>query len=312
MDTASVIRTLQEILKSRQNRGGEWGFVADQGAVEPTCFVILALRHRPSVYVERALEALGNLQNKDGSWPAFVGDEPEGCWTTALVLLSLMAARHDSPRVNRGIQWLLESRGREANWLWRWKLRTVDNNVQFDPGKFGWRWIAGTTSWVVPTAFTLIALQQASARGFCRSVQLKGRVELGISMLLDRMCPGGGWNSGNGVAFGVPLAPHLDATALALLALKGRECHRSSLVSLRWLVNHLAGCPSPLSMAWGILAIAAYREVSAEARESLHGRAEDLIHLTEQTAEVVDNATLAICVLALEAITADNVFEVRS
>ena len=72
-----------------------------------------------------------------------------------------MAARHDSPRVNRGIQWLLEVRGREANWLWRWKLRTVDNNVQFDAGKFGWSWIAGTTSWVVPTAFTLIALQQA-------------------------------------------------------------------------------------------------------------------------------------------------------
>jgi hypothetical protein len=47
--------------------------------------------------------------------------------------------------------------------LWRWKLRTVDNNVQFDPGKFGWSWIAGTTSWVVPTAFTLVALQQASA-----------------------------------------------------------------------------------------------------------------------------------------------------
>jgi hypothetical protein len=312
MDTAPLIRTLQEILESRQNRGGEWGFVADQDAVEPTCFVILALRHQSSVYVERALDALGNLQNKDGSWPAFVGDEPEGCWTTALVVLSLMAARHDSGRVNRGIQWLLEARGREANWLWRWKLRTVDNNVQFDPGKFGWSWIAGTTSWVVPTAFTLIALQQAIARGFCRSVQLRGRVELGISMLLDRMCPGGGWNSGNGVAFGVPLAPHLDATSLALLALRGHERHPSFQASLRWLVNHLTGCPSPFSMAWGILAIAAYREISPEARESLHGKAEELIHLTEQVAEVVDNATLAICVLALEAITGDNVFEVRS
>jgi hypothetical protein len=65
-------------------------------------------------------------------------------------------------------------------------------------------------------------------------------------------------------------------------------------------------------MAWGILAIAAYRDASPEVRESLHGRAEELIHLTEQTAEVVDNATLAICVLALEAITGDNVLEVRS
>ena len=142
MDAVPVIRTLQEILESRQSRGGAWGFVADQDAVEPTCFVILALRHQPSVHVERASDALGNLQNKDGSWPAFRGDEPEGCWTTAPAVLSLMATQHDPGRVHRGMQWLLNARGREANWLWRWKLRTVDKNVQFDPGKFGWNWIS--------------------------------------------------------------------------------------------------------------------------------------------------------------------------
>lgn len=312
MDTAPVIRISQQILESRQSRGGVWGFVTNQDAVEPTCFVILALRHQSSVYVERALDALENLQNKDGSWPAFAGDEPEGCWTTAPVVLSLMATRHESGRVDRGIQWLLYARGREANWLWRWKLSTIDNKVKFDPAKFGWNWMAGTTSWVVPTAFTLIALQQASERGFCRSAQLRERVELGTSMLLDRMCPGGGWNSGNGVAFGVPLAPHLDATALALLALKGQEHHPSFQISLQWLVNHLAGSPSAYSMAWGTLAIAAYREVSPKARESLYGRAEDLIHLTKQAAEVADNGTLAVCVLALEAIAGDNVFQVKA
>ena len=312
MDAEQVIRTSQEILESRQSRGGAWGFVANQDAVEPTCFVILALRHQPSAYVERALDVLDNLENKDGSWPAFLGDELEGCWTTALVVLSLMATRHESVRVHRGIQWLLNARGREANWLWRWKLRTVDNQVLFDPGKFGWSWIPGTASWVVPTAFTLIALQQASERGFCRSVQLSERIELGTSMLLDRMCPGGGWNSGNGVAFGVPLAPHIDATSLALLALKGHERHPSFQISLQWLVSHLAGCPSVYSMAWGTLAIAAFREISPEARESLYERAKELIHLTEQAAEVVDSATLAVCVLALKAIAGDNVFEVRA
>ena len=108
MDTAPVIRRSQEILESRQSRGGAWGFVADQDAVEPTCLVILALRHRSSVYVERALDALGNLQNKDGSWPAFAGDEPEGSWTTALAALSLMAMRARLPACDRGIQWLLK------------------------------------------------------------------------------------------------------------------------------------------------------------------------------------------------------------
>jgi hypothetical protein len=38
-------------------------------------------------------------------------------------------------------------------------------------------------------------------------------------MMLDRKCPDGGWNAGNGVVFGVALAPHIDANAIALLAL---------------------------------------------------------------------------------------------
>src|SRR5712692_10811864 len=100
----------------------------------------------------------------------------------------------------------------------------------------------GTTSWVIPTAFSLIALQQARQHGYGKTAQLTERIDLGASMLLDRMCPGGGWNSGNGVAFGVQLAPHLDATSLALLALKGHEHHPSFQISLQWLVKHLAGC----------------------------------------------------------------------
>ena len=65
-------------------------------------------------------------------------------------------------------------------------------------------------------------------------------------------------------------------------------------------------------MAWGTLAITAYREISPEARESLHRRAEELIRLTERAAEVVDNGTLAVCALALDAIAGDNVIEVRA
>jgi hypothetical protein len=83
--------------------------------------------------------------------------------------------------------------------LGRWKLRIVDNKIQFDPAKFGWSWASGTTSWVIPTAFALVALQQARQRGDNKTAQLTERVNLGTSMLLDRMCPGGGWNSGNGV-----------------------------------------------------------------------------------------------------------------
>ena len=61
---------------------------------------------------------------------------------------------------------MIDARGREASWFWRWKLRTFDNKVQFDPAKFGWSWVSGTTSWVIPTAFALIALQQGRQRGY--------------------------------------------------------------------------------------------------------------------------------------------------
>lgn len=48
---------------------------------------------------------------------------------------------------------------------------------------------------------------------------------------LDRACPGGGWNAGNSVAFGVPLDPHPDFTAMALLALRPFEDDRNPIIS---------------------------------------------------------------------------------
>ncbi len=312
MDTAGVISGFLETLGANQQSCGTWGYRGTQDSVESTCLAILALRQHPSIRLVRATQALLGLQNGDGSWPAFTGDGPEGCWTTALAVLSLMGTGQAAKHLASGVRWLLNARGREANWLWRWKLRTFDNQVQFDPAKFGWSWVSGTTSWVIPTAFALIALAQTRQRGYNRTAQLDERVDLGTSMLLDRMCPGGGWNSGNGVAFGVPLSPHLDATSIALLALRGHEKEQGVQRSLHWLVNRLAGCPSPYSLAWGVLAIAAYRRICPEARKSLRDRAEELMRLTEDAASIEDSCTLAVSALALEAVNGDSVFEVRA
>ena len=77
-------------------------------------------------------------------------------------------------------------------------------------------------------------------------------------MLLDRVCPGGGWNAGNAVVYGVPLRPHVDATAIALAALRAH--HNLPIVrdSLAWILNRI-DCPSPYSLAWVIPAAAAYK-----------------------------------------------------
>jgi hypothetical protein len=307
-----AVSELHGTLIANQRATGTWGHRGNQDSVESTSLAILALRKHTGVNLTRATQALLRLRNADGSWPAFTGDEPEGCWTTALAVLSLMGTGEATKHLASGVRWLLNTRGREANWLWRWKLSMVDTKVHFDPAKFGWSWVSGTTSWVIPTAFALIALAQARQRGYNRTAQLDERVDLGTSMLLDRMCPGGGWNSGNGVAFGVPLTPHLDATSIALLALIGHEKEQGVQRSLHWLVNRLAGCPSPYSLAWGVLAIAAYRRICPEARESLRDRAEELMRLTEDAASIEDNCTLAVSALALEAVNGDSVFAVRT
>ena len=103
-------------------------------------------------------------------------------------------------RLEKSLRWLLNNKGREGHWLWKWKFRTVDRQVQFDPDKYGWPWFPGTVSWVIPTAFSLIALKQSLA--CCRTEQVANRIQLGTEMLRDRACPSGGWNAGNGMVFG--------------------------------------------------------------------------------------------------------------
>jgi hypothetical protein len=171
MDIASVTLGLREILRANQGPTGAWSDRGKQGSVESTCFAILALRHESSLELSRAVQWLCGIQNKDGSWPAFTDDDPEGCWTTAIAVLSLGQTGVPTKRLASGFRWLIEARGREANWLWRWKLRALDNKVEFDPRKFGWSWISDTASWVVPTAFALIELRQARQCGLNKTAE---------------------------------------------------------------------------------------------------------------------------------------------
>jgi hypothetical protein len=139
------------------------GYGQHQDAIEPTCLALLAFRDFKDRVdlsdigrqerVVRALDWFEHQQNPNGSWPAFQGDDQSGCWTTALAVITLIRTSASPERLRAGTRWLLEACGHESHWFWRWKLRTLDNKVQFDPAKFGWSWVSRTTSWVVPTAF---------------------------------------------------------------------------------------------------------------------------------------------------------------
>ncbi len=306
MSDAALSYKLSESLRDLFE--GEEKIRTGQQAVESISLTILALRHFPNTSaLDAAIRRLETSQNEDGSWPAFVGDGRRGCWTTALAALALLANRRAAERVSRATQWLLEAQGREANWFWRWKFQALDNSVKFDPRKYGWSWMAGTTSWVIPTSFSLIALRHVRNAGLRHGDQLNERINLGMSMLLDRMCPGGGWNAGNGVAFGVALAPYIDATSIALLAL---QRHEDDVVtaSLSWLYAKMRECPSPYSLAWGILALAAYQKNPIELVDPLQRALTRLIAANEAARTALDTATLAVCALALAAVDGENVF----
>jgi hypothetical protein len=121
-------------------------------------------------------------------------------------------------------------------------------------------------------------------------------------MLLDRGCPGGGWNAGNGVVYGTALAPHPDDTAIALLALSNRGQHSIVQNGVQYLERLAPTLTAPWSLSWAILALAAHRRPIA----SLH---RSLVALPD-LASIDDTNSLALVCLALDFQRALTVFGV--
>jgi hypothetical protein len=109
----------------------------------------------------------------------------------------------------------------------------------------------------------------------------------------------------------VPYSAYVDTTAIALLALAGRKNESGVRTSLAWLVNRLPGCPSPYSLAWGTLALAAYRDGSREVGQALGRATNDLTDLIGRGLGGTGLCTVAVSVLALDAVEGDNIFELR-
>ena len=282
-------------LVRRQLPCGGWSALLSslQPALEPTCYSLLALGPGPEPVEarERAQAFLLHMQNPNGSWPAFAGDDHEGCWLTALAAITLRDSAAAIPARLNGLNWLLRTAGRESNWFWKWKFRTADRHVRFDPDKFGWPWFPDTVSWVVPTAFAILALNQL--RCSCDGFELaRSRVDRGIEMLVDRACPGGGWNAGNSVVYGSAVAPHPDDSAVALLALRDRAQDPTVQSSINYLERKAPTLTALWSLAWVMLALAAYGRPISFLQHTLVA-IPDLFR-------VEDTSTLALLCLALD------------
>ncbi len=226
-----------EFLLTNQNADGGWGFhPASSSAVEATAWALLAVissRTATSPYAEvcsRACEWLAKAQLPDGSWPAFPG-HPQGCWVTSLVSMALHLQGGSQPAVERGRDWVLNAWSAEHSLWWRIKQTILPNRAaRQNSALSGWSWTPQTASWVEPTAHALLFLESLPAEML--PPRAAKRRQLAESMLFDRMCPGGGWNSGNPLVYGVGGVPRIGPTAWALMALRGFPSHAAVRLSL--------------------------------------------------------------------------------
>lgn len=264
-----------ELLRHSQNPDGGWGYhPGSQSCAEPTAWAILALdvhqAANDSVH-SAGSQWLRNAQLAEGAWPAADGKRP-GCWVTALACLALL--RTSSPSDNavaKGLKWICGTWPAEGNTWWRLRQRLhrkIENVAQQDHSLRGWGWTPDTASWVEPTALSLLLLQEV-AEGFYPP-EAKKRVELGEKMLYNRACPGGGWNAGNPLVYGVPGLPRFGPTVWALLALRNYQDRTTNVESIEWLERNYQDIKGPGSLALAHLCLKVYGRETTPLESRLH------------------------------------------
>jgi hypothetical protein len=237
---SSLLKACLPYLRAAQNDDGGWGFTQGlESRVEPTAWCVLALNefsetlgaHEATV---RGFGYLERTQLPDGSWSATPGQE-QGSWTTAPACWALLAHREQAQEtLERGLNWLLQTTPGDAGRWWRFvrRLRAKRSISSQSDQLYGWSWTEGTASWVEPTAYALIVLRSSPEKPLSKDA--RKRISIAQKMLLDRMCPGGGWNCGNPMVYGVAGEPQVIPTIWALLALRNSDTPEFKK-SLDWL-----------------------------------------------------------------------------
>lgn len=248
---------LEQRLVGAVNTAGAWGYTAGSvGAAEPTALAALALSGRDAfaMPVARSLTWLAELRKADGPVPVTAA-VPGPYWPTSLAILAWCAGdtalrtRFAGP-VNAATRWLLDARGKA--------IPAQESSLEHDTTLIGWPWVAGSHSWLEPTAYAVLALR---ARG-------KGthpRVREAVTLMLNRSLPDGGWNYGNRRVFGNALRAFPATTGLALAAMAGEPRSAEVDAGIRFLVDVLPRISAPLSLAWGVIGLQAWDAIPDDA-----------------------------------------------
>jgi len=260
-------------LQKMQNPDGGWGFNANcESRVEPTAWALLGLTEfdspeRADERITRGLRFLAESQLENGSWAAAPGRHV-GCWVTSLACWALLEHPEYKSNLVRGLHWLQEDRPRDSGFWFR-TMRKLSERKRINAQSAaysGWSWTPGTASWVEPTCYALIVLQRNSAAA---QTNMNQRRRVAEAMLLDRMCPGGGWNCGNPKVYGVAGQPQVGPTVWALIALRENSKRIENCQSLDWLENKQSEIKSTESLALAHIGLALYGRSNASSAERL-------------------------------------------
>jgi hypothetical protein len=254
--SAEFVGSLRQALVSARNRDGGWGYKAGKRSrLEPTAVALLALGSpreladvidswpkRGSILVEPGLDGPNYTAN---ALAAIVGlsaspAAPDGWVLGLLEALAGVEGRKTAP-------------GDPA-------INRQDNAIR------GWPWVDGTFSWAEPTAWCVLALKRGGRH--TATPAARSRIDEGERLLIDRVCEPGGWNYGNSNVFQRNLPPYIPTTAIALLALRGRQNAAVSR-SVTFLERHRLEEVSGMALALTAVCLGIYRRPSADVAEAL-------------------------------------------
>ena len=276
---------IEDVL-SRLEREPVCGYTAAApAATEPSALSALALfGHGRFDAASRATRWLDQQQNADGSIGIYEGQSSPH-WPTGLVMLAWLAEQQFMPkdqvqqRLQRAFQWSLSLRG---------EILAEAPELGHDTTLKAWPWVAGTHSWIEPTSLHVLALKAFGQRQHAR-------VREAVRLLIDRQLPHGGCNYGNTIVLGQELRPHVQPTGMSLLALAGELDARGRISrSLLYLRRTFRSRTTPVSLAWGLLGLAAHG--------ILHPQREEYLQDAVQRVLTRDRSHYKLALLALAAL----------
>jgi hypothetical protein len=257
MSGLDAIAAMRDVVVRGANADGGWPYYDGHSSrLEPTCWALLALaganssgNAAPAIDLAAHGRFLADAQRPDGLLlePSLraEGRPNSGFNGLAVLAMSAVPGLVSVSMLSSVVNGLLGAKGMQIPAS---EINRQDNQLQ------GWSWIDGTFSWVEPTTWCMIGLNKAPSP----PAALRGRLEEGERLLVDRCCAQGGWNYGNSNMLGQDLRPYVPTTALGLMAMQRRASDAAVVRSLAWLKGHALAEQSAMALSLAHIALVVY------------------------------------------------------